>query len=165
VPAVLAVLLIVAVVFALTEFRQARDERAAEAPATTTSTTTAAPRSLPAPAQPPPATTSAAPAPATTVAAAPAAVVIGADCSPVGTTGTTEDGSTAYCSTLQSTGASIWSLTEGEIPSPTVTTAATDAPLPFAEESPVRVCMEQTGQTRRECRRDIRAGNGLPPLP
>ncbi|MDA4107624.1 serine/threonine-protein kinase [Mycolicibacterium holsaticum] len=165
VPAVLAVLLVVAVVFALTEFRQARDERAAEAPATTTSTTTAAPRSLPAPAQPPPATTSAAPAPATTVAAAPAAVVIGADCSPVGTTGTTEDGSTAYCSTLQGTGASIWSLTEGEIPSPTVTTAATDAPLPFAEESPVRVCMEQTGQTRRECRRDIRAGNGLPPLP
>jgi serine/threonine-protein kinase len=37
--------------------------------------------------------------------------------------------------------------------------------LPIAEESPVRVCMQQTGQTRRECRRDIRASNGLPPLP
>jgi serine/threonine protein kinase, bacterial len=25
--------------------------------------------------------------------------------------------------------------------------------------------MQQTGQTRRECRDDIRASNGLPPLP
>jgi serine/threonine protein kinase, bacterial len=39
------------------------------------------------------------------------------------------------------------------------------ARLPFMEESPVRVCMQQTGQTRRECREDIRASNGLPPLP
>jgi serine/threonine protein kinase, bacterial len=91
--------------------------------------------------------------------------VIGADCSPVGSTATTQDGSTAYCSTLQTTGASIWSLNQGDIPSPTVTTEPTDEPLPFMEESPVRVCMQQTGQTRRECRRDIRASNGLPPLP
>ncbi len=83
-------------------------------------------------------------------------MVIGADCAPVGSTGTTADGSTAYCSTLQTTGASIWSLTQGDIPSPTVTTEPTDEPLPVAEESPVRVCMQQTGQTRRECRRDIR---------
>jgi serine/threonine-protein kinase len=90
--------------------------------------------------------------------------VIGANCSPVGTTATTADGATAYCSTLQTTGASIWSLIEGDIPSPTVTTEPTDEPLPFLEESPVRVCMQQTGQTRRECRDDIRASNGLPPL-
>ena len=91
--------------------------------------------------------------------------MIGADCSPVGSTGTTAAGATAYCSTLQTTGASIWSLNEGDIPSPTVTTEPTEEPLPIAEEIPVRVCMEQTGQTRRECRRDIRASNGLPPLP
>ncbi|MEE9242929.1 MAG: serine/threonine protein kinase, partial [Mycobacterium sp.] len=59
----------------------------------------------------------------------------------------------------------IWSLTRGDVPSPTVTTAPADAPLPFAEESPVLVCMEQTGQPRRECRRDIRRSNGLPVLP
>jgi|SRR3981189_2271393 hypothetical protein len=46
--------------------------------------------------------------------------------------------------------------------SPTVTTAPTDEPLPIEEESPVRVCMQQTGQTRRQCREDIRRSNGLP---
>jgi serine/threonine-protein kinase len=162
VPAVLAVLLVVAIAVAVTEFRRAdRPEPmpAATSPAITTPTTTSAP---PAPAPPPspPTTTATLAAPA-----APAAAVIGADCSPVGSTATTEDGSTAYCSTLQTTGASIWSLNQGDIPSPTVTTEPTDEPLPFMEESPVRVCMQQTGQTRRECRRDIRESNGLPPLP
>jgi serine/threonine-protein kinase len=83
----------------------------------------------------------------------------------VGSTGTTSTGANAYCSTLQGTNASIWSLTQGEVPSPTVTTEPTDEPLPAAEEPPVRVCMQQTGQTRRECRRHIRESNGLPPLP
>ena len=68
---------------------------------------------------------------------------------------------------LQGTNNTIWSLTEGNVPSPTVTvtTAPTEGPLAPEEESPVRVCMEQTGQTRRECRDDIRQSNGLPPLP
>jgi serine/threonine-protein kinase len=48
------------------------------------------------------------------------------------------------------------------VASPTVTTEATDQPLPIEEESPVRVCMQQTGQTRRQCREDIRRSNGLP---
>lgn len=142
IPAVLAVLLVAATAVAVFEFRRAADERPAAAPTTTTTTTTTSP------------------APA----AAPVAV-IGADCSPEGSTGTTLDGSTAYCSTLQPTGASIWSLTQGDIPSPTVTPEATDVRLPFAEESPVRVCMQQTGRTRWECRRDIRESNGLAPLP
>jgi serine/threonine-protein kinase len=152
-PAILAVLLVAAIAVAVFEFRRAdRPEPtpAATSPAITTPTTTSA---LPAPAPPP------------TTTAAPAAAVIGANCSPVGSTATTEDGSTAYCSTLQTTGTSIWSLNEGDIPSPTVTTEPTDEPLPFMEESPVRVCMQQTGQTRRECRRDIRESNGLAPLP
>jgi hypothetical protein len=48
---------------------------------------------------------------------------------------------------------------QGDVASPTVTT---DEPLPIAEESPVRVCMQQTGQTRRQCREGIRRSNGLP---
>ncbi|KUI20812.1 serine/threonine protein kinase [Mycobacterium sp. GA-1285] len=170
VPLLLGVLLIVAVVVAAFEFGRVDEEHATAA---TTSTTVASSPARPAPPPPPP-TTTASDAPTTTdddattpsssPAAAPAAV-IGANCSPVGSTAQTADGSTAYCSTLQSTGATIWSLTEGDVPSPTVTTEATDPPLPAAEESPVRVCMEQTGQTRRECRRDIRESNGLPPLP
>ena len=68
----------------------------------------------------------------TAAPAPPPAVVIGANCSPEGSTGTTDDGSTAYCSTLQSTGTTIWSLTQGDVPSPTVTvtTDPTEAPLP-----------------------------------
>jgi serine/threonine-protein kinase len=86
--------------------------------------------------------------------------VIGADCSPVGGTATTANGSTAYCSNLQGTGATIWSLTQGEVAAPTaMTTQATDEPLASAEENPVRVCMQQTGHTRRQCREEIRASN------
>jgi serine/threonine-protein kinase len=174
VPAVLAILLVAAIGFALLELNRADDERPAS-PART-SAVTSVPSSvpsgtsrvtpLPPPPEPPPS------APATTVettvetttstaAAAPVAV-IGADCSPLGSTGTTANGSTAYCSTLQNTGATIWSLSQGEVPSPTVTTEPTDEPLPTEEESPVRVCMQQTGQTRRQCREDIRRSNGLP---
>ncbi|KUH95452.1 serine/threonine-protein kinase [Mycobacterium sp. IS-1556] len=166
VPAILAVLLVVAIAVAAFEYGRADEEEAARAglaPTTTAKPTPTAPTPT-APAPTTPQTTTAPPTTTATPAAAPGAV-IGADCSPVGSTGTTADGSTAYCSTLQTTGASIWSLTEGDIPSPTVTNEPTDEPLPAAEESPVRVCMQQTGQTRRECRRDIRESNGLPPLP
>ncbi|HET6733151.1 serine/threonine-protein kinase [Mycobacterium sp.] len=159
VPAILAVLLVVAIAVAVFEFRRA--DRPEPTPTAKSPTTTAFTPAPPPPAPPP------SPTPTATTTTAPAsasAVAIGANCSPVGSTGTTADGATAYCSTLQTTGASIWSLTEGDIPSPTVTTEPTDEPLPFLEESPVRVCMQQTGQTRRECRDDIRASNGLPPL-
>lgn len=166
-PAVLAVLLVVAIVFAVTEFRRADDESTTARAQSTSSVspTTSRPPSPPSIAPPPPA----APPPVTdtetvteTTTAAPASVVIGANCTPVGSTATTADGSTAYCSTLQTTGASIWSLTQGDIPSPTVTADPTEPALPVAEESPVRVCMQQTGMTRRECRESIRRGNGLP---
>jgi serine/threonine-protein kinase len=43
-----------------------------------------------------------------------------------------------------------------------VTPAPTEEVLPLAEESPVRVCMQQTEMTRRECREAIRRSNGLP---
>jgi serine/threonine protein kinase, bacterial len=169
VPVILAVLLVAAVAVAVFETRRADDDRPAAA---TTSTSPPKPTITPLPPPPEPTTTSTPPTTtatdtptATTTSAAPSAAVIGANCSPVGSTATTSDGSTAYCSTLQTTGASVWSLTQGDIPSPTVTTEPTEEPLPAAEESPVLVCMQQTGQTRRECRRDIRESNGLPVLP
>jgi serine/threonine-protein kinase len=162
VPVILAVLLIVAVAVALFETHRADDERPAAAP-------TSAPRATPPsaatiPAFTPTATESASPPATTTAPAAPPSAVVGADCSPVGSTATTTDGATAYCETLQSTGASIWSLTQGDIPSPTVTTEPTAPPVPAVEEHPVRVCMQQTGRTWLQCRRAIRESNGLPPL-
>ncbi len=167
VPALLAVLLVAAIAVAVFEARRADDDRPAASPTTTSSeTSTTAFTPLPPPPEPPSSpTTTTMDTTTTTTSAPPAAAVIGADCSPIGSTATTADGSTAYCSTLQTTGTSIWSLTEGDVPSPTITTEPTEEPLPVAEESPVLVCMQETGQTRRECRRDIRESNGLPPLP
>jgi serine/threonine-protein kinase len=161
VPAILAALLTAAITVAVIEFRRA--DRPKTPTATVTSPAVTSPTFIPPPpptAQPvqPPTTTSTPPA------ATPAAV-IGAYCSPVGSSATTVDGATAYCSTLQTTGASIWSLTPGDVPSPTVTAAPTDAPLPIEtplpieEESPVLVCMQQTGRTRLQCREEIRRSN------
>ncbi|MDT5002192.1 MAG: serine/threonine protein kinase, bacterial [Mycobacterium sp.] len=166
IPAVLAILLVVAIGFAMLELNRADDEKAAPPAGTTSATSRVTP--LPPPQEPPPSPSASLPSasppsttPTTTAAAAPVAV-IGADCSPLGSTGTTASGATAYCSTLQNTSATIWSLTQGTVASPTVTTEPTDQPLPIEEESPVRVCMQQTGQTRRQCREDIRRSNGLP---
>ncbi|EFD58322.1 serine/threonine-protein kinase pknF [Mycobacterium tuberculosis T92] len=66
-----------------------------------------------------------------------AVVAIGALCFPLGSTGTTKTGATAYCSTLQGTNTTIWSLTEDTVASPTVTATAdpTEAPLPIEQES------------------------------
>ncbi|EUA88578.1 serine/threonine-kinase pknF domain protein [Mycobacterium ulcerans str. Harvey] len=35
-----------------------------------------------------------------------------------------------------------------------------EPPLPIDQDSPIRICMQQTGQTRHECREDIRRSNG-----
>jgi serine/threonine-protein kinase len=140
VPAMLAVLLVAAIAVAVMEFRRA--DRPESPTATATSPTVASPTFTPLP--PPP--------------AAPVAVV-GANCAPIGSTAATAEGATAYCSTLQSTGATIWSLSPGDVPEPTVTAAPTDQPLPIVEENPVRVCMQQTGRTRLACREMIRHSN------
>jgi serine/threonine protein kinase, bacterial len=147
VPAILAVLLIAAITVAVMEFRRA--DRPESSIVTAKSPTATGPTFTPLPPPPSP--------------ASPPVAVIGANCSPVGSTATTAGGATAYCSTLQTTGASIWSLNPGDVPSPTVTTEPTEAPAPIEEESPVRVCMQQTGQTWLRCREDIRRSNrGLP---
>ncbi|MGZ6779642.1 MAG: serine/threonine-protein kinase [Mycobacterium sp.] len=158
VPAVLAALLLVAIALVLIQFREIEkllnNDYTPEPKPPATSSRTEAP---PPPAAPP----SASPTTTVTASATPSAAVVGADCSPVGSSATTANGNTVYCSTLEGTGASIWSVTQGVVPAPTitVTTQATDEPLPVGEETPVRVCMQETGKTRRECREAIRASN------
>jgi serine/threonine protein kinase, bacterial len=165
--AVLAVLLCAAVAAAVFELNRADDdERPTATPIPSSTVRSAAPvtTSVPPASTSPSATTTTSAAPTTSVitSAATPPVVIGADCLPEGSTAVTAAGATAYCSSIQDTNATIWSLTPGAVPIPTVTTDPTDEPLPAAEESPVRVCMQQTGQTRRECRDQIRQSNGLP---
>ncbi|HEX4587327.1 MAG TPA: serine/threonine-protein kinase [Mycobacterium sp.] len=154
VPAILVTLLIAAITVAIMEFRAADRPESATAPAKSPTATSSAVTPLPPPPEPvPPPSTSAAPAP-------PPTVVIGANCTPAGSTGTTADGSTAYCSVLQPSGTTVWSLQQGNIASPTVTTEPTDTPLPTEDESPIRVCMQQTGKTRLQCWESIRRSNG-----
>lgn len=86
-------------------------------------------------------------------------VVIGARCGSPGTTATTADGTTAYCSQLQYTDRYLWSTSQGVIPNPVMTTAPV-APPPSEDESPVRICMQQTGHTRLRCAEEILNGNG-----
>jgi serine/threonine protein kinase, bacterial len=151
VPAILAVLLIGAIAIAAVEFV---GKHQTKAPPPRSS----AARSSPAHAPPSPPTTAAAPlppAPASTAppppppspAATPA--VIGANCAPQGSTGVTGSGTTAYCSRLLSTGMLVWSLYPGDVASPG----------PPEIEPPVRVCMEQTHQSRLQCREEIRRSN------
>ncbi len=154
VPVVLAILLIVAIAVALFEGSRADDERTAQS----TTTTTVSPSVAPTAAQPPPPESSQASASTT----APRVAMIGADCAPVGTTGTTETGATAYCSTLQSNGMTIWSLTQDDIPAPTATVDPNGEPSLVTAELPIQVCIQQTGQTLLKCRQDIRRSNGLP---
>lgn len=170
VPAVLAVLLVVAIAVAATEFLRADSEQQPTARQPTTSATTTAG----APPPPPPVATTAEATETVTdtvtssaAPATPAAAVIGANCSPLDSTATTETGATAYCASVPGSDATIWSLTQGEVPSPTSTPPPdpADPPVPAEEAFPVLTCMAQTGQTRRECRDDIRSSNGRPALP
>jgi serine/threonine-protein kinase len=166
VPAILAVLLIAAITVALMEFRRAdRPEAPSTAtvkpPTTTSPAFTPLPPPPPEPVQPPPTSVpEASPTTMATTPVAPPVAVIGANCSSVGSTATTAQGTTAYCSTLQPSGTTVWSLQPGTIQSPTVTTEPTDTPLPTEDESPIRMCMQQTGMNRLQCWDEIRRSNG-----
>jgi serine/threonine protein kinase, bacterial len=162
VPAILAVLLVAAITVAVMEFRRADRPEApttatAKSPTTATSPTLTPLAPPPEPVQPTPTSASEAPPPSP---APPPVAVIGANCTPVGSAATTAQGATAYCSTLQPSGTTVWSLTQGDIPSPTVTTEPTDTPLPTEDESPIRMCMQQTGMDRLQCWEAIRRSNG-----
>jgi serine/threonine protein kinase, bacterial len=86
-------------------------------------------------------------------------VLVGADCGVLGAAGVTETGEKAYCARLPSTGDIMWSLVSGVVPTPTVTKGPNDPAYPAGIEQQVDVCIQQTGQTRAECREDIRRGN------
>lgn len=171
VPVVLAVLLVVAVAFAIGEFT-ADKETGVDDPRTTTASATTS-------AVPPPLTTTPATettstdvvtetetaidSPSTTSAtstttAAAGTAAVGADCTEPGATGTTADGASVYCANLQYTDRYLWSTSPGEITNPVVTSSPA-VPPPSETESPVRICMEQTGHTRLRCAADILRGN------
>jgi serine/threonine-protein kinase len=166
-PVVLGVLLIAAVAFAVGEFegdRAVTESGTAGRTATTTATTT--------PTTSPPGTT-APQAPVTDVVteteteietqvtvtsdAADSPVAVGADCTSPGATAQTSDGATAYCANLQYTDRYLWSLTPGVVTNPVVTTSPATPP-PYETESPVRICMEQTGHSRLRCASEILRG-------
>jgi serine/threonine-protein kinase len=86
-------------------------------------------------------------------------VLVGADCGVLGAAGITETGQKAYCARLPSTGDIMWSLVSGVVPTPTVTPGSNDPVYPAGIEQQVDVCIQQTGQTRPQCREDIRRGN------
>jgi serine/threonine protein kinase, bacterial len=86
-------------------------------------------------------------------------VVVGANCATLGAAGITEGGAPAYCAHLPTTNGTIWSKYPGEISSPTATAGPNDEVYPSETESPVLVCMEQTGQTHVDCHDDILQSN------
>ncbi len=86
-------------------------------------------------------------------------VLVGADCEVLGAAGVTETGAKAYCARLAPADTIMWSLVSGVVPSPTVTPGPNDQVYPAGIEDQVRVCVEQTGQSRVECRADVRRGN------
>ena len=86
-------------------------------------------------------------------------VLVGADCEVLGAAGVTETGQKAYCARLPSTGDVMWSLVSGVVPTPTITPGPNDPVYPAGIEQQVRVCMQETGQTRPQCREDVRRGN------
>jgi serine/threonine protein kinase, bacterial len=86
-------------------------------------------------------------------------VLIGADCATLGAAGVSANGAQAFCSRLQTTGDTVWSLYSGQVPTPSETPGPTDEVYPADIEQQVRVCMEETHRTRLQCREDIRRGN------
>lgn len=156
VPAVLAILLVIAVALAIREYERADEEEHAAPGASTSSAAPSAPAQQITP-------TATGPASSGPVVPLPV-VAIGAVCAPLGSTGTTKTGATAYCSKLQDSNTTIWSLTENTVASATVSSAPepSESPVPTEQEGPIRICMQQTGQTRRQCREEILRSNGLP---
>ena len=137
-PAVIAVTVIALAAIAFVLFDRSRDRPAESKPTQATPS-------------------AAAPSPPGTVALP--VVVVGVNCGTLGEAGITENGAPAYCAHLSTTDASIWSLYPGEISSPTMTAGPDDEVFPSETESPVLVCMEQTGQSRVDCHSDILQGN------
>jgi serine/threonine protein kinase, bacterial len=151
VPVLLAVLLITVAAVAILLFRSGHINSTAATPKPSVA---AAPMPSPtAQAPPPPQAPPSQPAPVVPV------VAIGAQCATLGAAGVTEAGAAAYCSQLSSTDTTIWSLYPGEVSNPTVTPDPSDPVYPSETETPLRVCVQQTHQTRVQCLVDMRRSN------
>jgi serine/threonine-protein kinase len=90
-------------------------------------------------------------------------VLLGADCATLGAAAQTTTGRQAYCARLPSTGDTMWSLYSSQVPAPVDTPGPTDEVYPPGIEEQVRVCVEESGQTRQRCRQDVRQGNLVGP--
>lgn len=90
-------------------------------------------------------------------------VLIGTDCATLGAAGITENGKQAYCAHLSTTDDTIWSLYGGEIKAPSTTPTPGETVYPSQTESPMQVCVEQTGQSRQECHDDVVSHDMDPP--
>lgn len=84
---------------------------------------------------------------------------IGSGCVEPGATGTTADGANAYCSNLEYTNGFLWSINPGTIDNPVLTSQPSAPPDPADTESPIQVCMKQTGHGRLRCAKEILRGN------
>ena len=150
-------LIVVAGAFAAGQFSGDR-EAASRATATTATPTTTSPTAAATPTTDIPAPTVTTAPTASATPTTPAPVSIGAACSPPGATGSTAEGAAAYCANLQYTDRYLWSMSPGEIPNPVLSTSPVSPP-PYEEESPVQVCMQQTGHGRLRCMREVRRGD------
>ncbi|MET0704810.1 MAG: serine/threonine-protein kinase [Mycobacterium sp.] len=134
VPAVLGVVLVAALVVGWLVMSGHKDQAGAHAPSSSAE--------APAPAKP-----------------AVPVVLIGADCATLGAAGQSTTGAAAFCARLPATGDEMWSLYTGDVPAPTAAPAPTDQVYPPGIEQQVEVCVQQTGQTRLQCRAQVREGN------
>ncbi len=57
----------------------------------------------------------------------------------------------------------MWSIYSGPVPAPSDTPGPGEQVYPPGIEEQVRVCVEQTKQSRSKCREDVRQGNLVGP--
>lgn len=144
-----AVVVLVAIVVAAVAFAFGAFGGSGSAPPTQQAKPTATP--APPPQAPPPGQ-----APSVPV------VVIGADCATLGAAGVAESGAPAYCAQMPNSGSTIWSLSQQvtQPSAPAATPSEGEQTYAPETEGPVRVCVDQTHQTRLKCLEDIMRGNG-----
>lgn len=92
-------------------------------------------------------------------------VIVGADCATLGAAGITTQGQQAYCALLQANNQHMWSLYSvhearedlpfGEVPSPTARPGPGETVYAPDIERRVEVCVQLTGQTRKNCAAQI----------
>jgi serine/threonine-protein kinase len=158
-PVLLALLLVVAGAFAVGRFRGEDVMSAEMRDSTTTTASTSVAPPVTTTTTTPPSVTATATATDTVTVDPNAVAVVGSRCGEPGATGTTADGATVYCTQLQYTNRYLWSVHQDQIPNPVLTTSPL-APPPSEDESPVQICMAETGHGRLRCAAEILRGNG-----